>query len=54
MIAVPMLVVEVPFGKWNHLLFRPLAQYLVAVREAAMARQPAPAVPARRAPATAR
>ena len=24
-IAVPMLVVEVPFGKWAHLLYRPLA-----------------------------
>jgi ferredoxin len=54
MIAVPMLIVEVPFGKWNHLLFRPLAQYLVLVREEALARQPAPAVPARHAPATAR
>jgi hypothetical protein len=54
MIAVPMLIVEVPFGKWNHLLFRPLAQYLVAVREAAVAREPAPVTPARHAPATAR
>ncbi len=54
MIAVPMLVVEVPFGKWNHLLFRPLAQYLVAVREAAVARQPAPAPAGRHAPAAAR
>jgi quinone-modifying oxidoreductase, subunit QmoC len=54
MIAVPMLIIEVPFGKWNHLLFRPLAQYLVVVREAAMARQPAPTVHARHAPATAR
>jgi hypothetical protein len=54
MIAVPMLIVEVPFGKWNHLLFRPLAQYLVLVREAALARQPAPVAPARHAPAAAR
>jgi hypothetical protein len=54
MIAVPMLIIEVPFGKWNHLLFRPLAQYLVSVREAAMARQPAPVVPTRHVPATAR
>ena len=41
MIAVPMLVVEVPFGKWSHLLYRPLALYLLAVgrraREAATA-----------------
>ncbi|HEX9023600.1 MAG TPA: 4Fe-4S dicluster domain-containing protein [Geobacteraceae bacterium] len=39
MIAVPMLVIEVPFGKWAHLAYRPLAQYLVAVREAAHAEQ---------------
>jgi hypothetical protein len=31
MIAVPMLVVEVPFSKWSHLLYRPLALYLLAV-----------------------
>jgi hypothetical protein len=47
MIAVPMLIIEVPFGKWNHLLFRPLAQYLVSVREEALARQPAPTTTAR-------
>jgi hypothetical protein len=34
-IAVPMLVVEVPFGKWAHMLYRPLAIYLMAVREKA-------------------
>jgi hypothetical protein len=51
MVAVPMLVIEVPFGKWSHLLYRPLALYLAAVQ--ARARQPqaahvqaAPAVPA--------
>jgi hypothetical protein len=43
MIAVPMLVIEVPFGKWLHLVFRPVAAYLVAVRDAARARQGAPA-----------
>ena len=31
-IAVPMLVVEVPFGKWSHLMYRPLAQYLERVQ----------------------
>jgi quinone-modifying oxidoreductase subunit QmoC len=31
-IVVPMLVVEVPFGKWSHLLYRPLAIYVVAVK----------------------
>ena len=35
-IAVPMLVVEVPFGKWSHLFYRPLAVYLAAVREKAL------------------
>jgi len=34
-IAVPMLVIEVPFGKWSHLFYRPLALFLVAVKERA-------------------
>jgi ferredoxin len=34
-VAVPMLVVEVPFGKWSHLMYRPLALYLTAVKEKA-------------------
>jgi hypothetical protein len=34
-IAVPMLVVEVPFGKWAHLLYRPLAIYVAAVKRTA-------------------
>jgi ferredoxin len=43
-IAVPMLVVEVPFGKWAHLLYRPLALYLTAVKEASQkVEQPASA-----------
>ena len=41
MIAVPMLIIEVPFGKWLHLGFRPMAQYLSAVIEAARAQQAA-------------
>ena len=32
-VAVPMLVVEVPFGKWAHLAYRPLALYLLAVKQ---------------------
>jgi ferredoxin len=32
MIAVPMLVVEVPFGKWAHLFYRPLAAYIAVVK----------------------
>ncbi len=39
MIAVPMLVIEVPFGKWAHLLYRPLALYLQAVKERALDEQ---------------
>lgn len=44
MIAVPMLVVEVPFGKWAHLLYRPLAMYLTAVQARAHVPQAAPGV----------
>ena len=33
MVAVPMLVLEVPFAKWAHLMFRPVAVYLTAVKE---------------------
>jgi len=36
MIAVPMLVIEVPFAKWTHQLYRPLIQYLMKVREHAL------------------
>ncbi len=51
MIAVPMLMIEVPFGKWAHLLYRPLALYLAAVQARARAPQeselrPAPAASA--------
>lgn len=51
MIAVPMLIIEVPFGKWLHLGFRPMAQYLAAVHEAARGRKaaaegPSPAIAA--------
>jgi nitrate reductase gamma subunit len=35
-VVVPMLVVEVPFGKWAHLLYRPLAIYVVAVKGSAL------------------
>ncbi len=41
MIAVPMLVIEVPFSKWSHLLYRPLAMYLEAVQHKARERYPA-------------
>jgi len=32
MIAVPMLVIEVPFAKWTHQLYRPLILYLMKVK----------------------
>ena len=38
-LVVPMLTLEVPFSKWSHLAYRPLAMYL-AVKATAMARAP--------------
>ena len=38
MIAVPMLVIEVPFAKWTHQLYRPLVLFLVNVRKRALVR----------------
>lgn len=32
MIAGPMLIIEVPFGKWSHMLYRPLAIYFATVK----------------------
>ena len=40
-IATPMLVVEMSFGKWSHMIYRPLVLYFVAVRERARLRAPA-------------
>ncbi|MCI5157210.1 MAG: 4Fe-4S dicluster domain-containing protein [Candidatus Electrothrix sp. AUS1_2] len=34
-IAVPMLIIEVPFGKWSHLFYRPFAIFLTSVKEKA-------------------
>ena len=31
MIAIPMLVLEVPFAKWAHLAYRPVVLFLVKV-----------------------
>ncbi len=33
MVAVPMLVLEVPFSKWAHLAYRPVVLYLTKVKE---------------------
>jgi hypothetical protein len=35
--VVPMLVLEVPFSKWSHLAYRPLAIYFSALQQAARA-----------------
>ena len=40
MVAVPMLIMEVPFAKWAHLAYRPLVLYLMKVKEEYLARQP--------------
>lgn len=34
-IATPMLVIEMSFGKWSHMVYRPLALYFLAVKEQA-------------------
>lgn len=36
MIAVPMLVIEVPFAKWTHQLYRPLILYLMKVKQSVL------------------
>jgi len=41
MIATPMLLVEMSFGKWSHMVYRPLALYFLAVRESAGRQAPA-------------
>ncbi len=35
--VVPMLALEVPFSKWGHLAYRPLAMYLSRVQADALA-----------------
>ena len=39
MIAVPMLLIEVPFGSSSHMLYRPLALYFAAVKDRALEAQ---------------
>lgn len=43
LITVPMVVVELPFGEWAHMIDRPLALYFHAVRLRAAAEQPSEA-----------
>jgi len=40
-IATPMLVIEMSFGKWSHMVYRPLALYFTAVKERASQQEPA-------------
>ena len=40
-IATPILVVEMSFGKWSHMIYRPLALYFQAVKERAGRKVPA-------------
>ncbi|MFH0916230.1 MAG: hypothetical protein V1912_07275 [bacterium] len=45
MAVVPMLALEVPFSKWSHMAYRPLAMYFAALRGQAVpvtAVEPAP------------
>ena len=39
-IATPMLLVEMSFGKWSHMIYRPLALYFQAVKERATRAEP--------------
>jgi nitrate reductase gamma subunit len=39
--VVPLLVLEVPFMKWAHLMYRPLALYLKEVKQSAATTRPA-------------
>ena len=39
-IATPMLVIEMSFGKWSHMVYRPLALYFLAVKERASQQAP--------------
>ena len=44
MVAIPMLVLEVPFAKWAHLAYRPLVIFLLKVKEKYYAAEKAAAV----------
>ena len=44
-LVVPMLTLEVPFSKWSHLAYRPLAMYLGDIHRIALARHPKAAPP---------
>jgi len=45
MIAVPMLVIEMPFGKWTHMIYRPLALYFQSLKERTQRQESSEGVP---------
>ncbi len=49
-VAVPMLLVEIPFGKWAHAFYQPLAAYLQALQRQALAARPVGTVAPQPAP----
>ena len=44
-IAVPMLVIEMPFGKWTHMIYRPLALYFQSLKERTQQQESSEGVP---------
>lgn len=53
-LVVPMLLLEVPFGKWSHMVYRPLAVFLAAVHKDTLARRRTVEAAAEQAPASRR
>jgi len=45
MIAVPLLVIEMPFGKWTHMIYRPLALYFQSLKERTQQQESSEGVP---------
>jgi ferredoxin len=39
MVLVPMLIIEVPFSKWSHMIYRPFALYFAHLKKMAIKRQ---------------
>ncbi len=41
MVATPLMLIEMSFGKWSHMIYRPMALYFSAVRQRALQQAPA-------------
>jgi len=39
MVLVPMLIIEVPFSKWSHMIYRPFALYFAHLKKMAIKKQ---------------